>query len=157
MDGRIGYDADFYAWTQEQARLLREAASERTNSPIDWQHIAEELDIIGGQVKDAIQSHLATVIEHLLKLEHSPDPYPRRRWRASVAKARRHLEDKLADYPSLCDWPATILGKAYLDGRDDAGQDDSVGFDALPDECPYALEDLRNPDWWPGNRHGVEG
>eukprot|EP01012_Entosiphon_sulcatum_P066784 TRINITY_DN96179_c0_g1_i1.p2 TRINITY_DN96179_c0_g1~~TRINITY_DN96179_c0_g1_i1.p2 ORF type:complete len:158 (+),score=27.52 TRINITY_DN96179_c0_g1_i1:468-941(+) len=157
MDGRIGYDADFYAWTQEQARLLREAASDRSNSPIDWQHIAEELDIMGGQVKDAIQSHLATVIEHLLKLEHSPDPYPRRKWRASVAKARRHLADKLEDHPSLRDWPATILGKAYLDGYADAIQDDSLDIDALPMECAYALEDLRNPDWWPVNRHGVEG
>lgn len=157
MDSRIGHDTDFYAWTQEQARLLREAATERSNSPIDWEHIAEELDIMGGQVKDAIRSHLATVIEHLLKMEHSRDPYPRRKWRFSATKARRHLQDKLEEYPSLQRWPAEILEKAWLDGRDDAYQDDGIAIDVLPKECPYALEDLRNPDWWPMNRHGLEG
>lgn len=157
MDSRIGYDADFYAWTREQARLLREAAQERPNTPIDWEHIAEELDIMGGQVKDAIRSHLATVIEHLLKLEHSPDPYPRRKWRISVAKARRHLEEKLEEHPSLRRWPAEVLLRAWQDGYADACQDDSIDIDALPADCPYSLEDLRDPDWWPVNRHGLEG
>ncbi|HEY0833795.1 MAG TPA: DUF29 domain-containing protein [Azospirillum sp.] len=157
MPARPAYDEDFYAWTQEQARLLREAARERVNTPIDWQNIAEELDIMGGQVKDAIWSHLATVIEHLLKLEHSPDPYPRRKWRISVQKARRHLESKLEDHPSLKGWPATVLPKAWLDGCADAIQDDSVDPDALPEDCPYTLDQIRDPNWWPANRHGLEG
>lgn len=157
MDSRIGYDADFYAWTREQARLLREAAQERPNTPIDWEHIAEELDVMGDQVKDAIESHLATVIEHLLKLEHSPDPYPRGKWRGSVAKARRHLGRKVARHPSLRNWPETALADAWLDGRDDALQDDSLASAGIPNDCPYALEDLRDPDWWPVNRHGLEG
>ena len=157
MDSRIGYDDDFYAWTQEQARLLREAARERLNTPIDYEHIAEELDIMGGQIKDAIQSHLATVIEHLLKLEHSSDTYPRRKWRASVMKARRHLDDKVKDHPSLRNWPAEILERSWLDGHADAIQDDSIDVDAVPAECPYTLDQLRDPDWWPVNRHGLEG
>lgn len=33
MDCRIGYDDDFYAWTREQARLPREASSERSDAP----------------------------------------------------------------------------------------------------------------------------
>lgn len=157
MSGKFAYDDDYYAWTQEQARLLREAARERINTPIDWENIAEELDIMGGQIKDAIQSHLATVIEHLLKLEHSPDAYPRRKWRASVKKARRHFEEKLADYPSLKGWPADVLPRAWLDGQADAIQDDSIDPDALPEECPYTLDQIRDPNWWPANRHGVEG
>ena len=27
---------------------------------------------------------------------------------------------------------------------------------ALPEECPYTLEQLRNPDWWSENRHGLD-
>ncbi|WP_207459885.1 DUF29 domain-containing protein [Azospirillum sp. SYSU D00513] len=157
MSGKFAYDDDYYAWTREQARLLREAASERINTPIDWEHIAEELDIMGDQVRDAIESHLATVIEHLLKLEHSPDPYPRRKWRISVSKARRHLERKLLRHPSLKGWPAEALADAYADGRDDAVQDDSLEPDGLPRECPYTLDQIRDPDWWPASRHGLEG
>ena len=156
MSGKFAYDDDYYAWTREQARLLREAASERINTPIDWEHIAEELDIMGGQIKDAIRSHLATVIEHLLKLEHSPDANPRNKWRGSVRKARRHLEDKLADHPSLKGWPAEVLPKAWLDGQDDAIQDDSIAPGVLPPDCPYTLAQIRDPNWWPANRHGLE-
>ena len=156
MSGKFAYDEDFYAWTQEQARLLREAAHERINTPIDWQNIAEELDIMGGQVKDAIQSHLATVIEHLLKLEHSPDPYPRRKWRVSVVKARRHLEQKVAAHPSLKNWPAEILPDAWFDGYADAVQDDSIDIDAVPEACPYTLDQIRDPNWWPANRHDLD-
>lgn len=155
MDGRAGYDTDFHAWTREQAQLMRDAAQARPGTPIDWDHIAGELDIMGRQVKDSIRSHLADVIESLLKLEYSPDPRPRRRWWITATKARRHLEEMLEENPSLHRFPAEILEKAWLDGDSDACLDDSIDIDALPKECPYALEDLRDPDWWPSNRHGL--
>lgn len=155
MDGSARYDEDYHAWTVEQARLLREAARLRVNAPIDWEHVAEELDLMGDQIRDAIASHLATVIEHLLKLEHSPDPYPRRKWRASVTKARRHIDSKLGKHPSLRNWPEAALPDAWLDGRDDALTDDSVPDGAIPADCPYTLDQLRDPDFWPVNRHGL--
>lgn len=156
MDRHPAYDEDFYAWTQDQARLLREAAVERANTPIDWENIAVELDIMGGQVKDAIRSHLSTVIEHLLKLEHSPDPYPRRKWRGSTTKARRLLVEKLEDHPSLKSFPAEVLPKAWLDATADAIQDDSIDPDAVPAENPYTLEQLRDANWWPANRYALD-
>lgn len=155
MDNRIDHDRDFHAWTREQARLLREAARQRIDVPIDWEHIAEELDGMGDQIRDAIQSRLATVIEHLLKLEYSPDPSPRRKWRASVDKARRHLARKLERHPSLKHWPETVLDDAWQDGRDDALLDDSIATVPLPDACPYTLDQIRSGAWWPGNRHGL--
>jgi hypothetical protein len=150
------YERDFFAWTQDQAAALRRAQQERINAPIDWAHLADELEELGGSIKDAIQSHLATVIEHLLKLEHSPDGWPRKKWQGSVRKARRHLDKKIATHPSLASYPRVILTDAWLDGRDDALQDDSIVEASLPEECPYTLEQLRDPDWWPENRHGLD-
>jgi hypothetical protein len=111
---------------------------------------------LGGSIKNSIQYELAAVIEHLLKLEHSPDGWPRKKWHGSVRKARRHLNDKIADHPSLASYPRVILERAWLDGRDDAIQDDSILKAALPEECPYSLEQLRNLDWWPENRYGLD-
>ncbi|KAA0688799.1 DUF29 domain-containing protein [Azospirillum brasilense] len=157
MDSRIGYDDDFYAWTQEQARLLREAARERLNTPIDWDHVAEEIEGMGKSDRRAINSHLARVIEHLLKLEFSPAPDPRGGWRRSVREQRAAAVDALADSPSLkghvdldlafrrgCGFASDGLGQDRVDERD------------LPSECPYALEQLLDEDWWPVNRHGLE-
>jgi hypothetical protein len=66
------------------------------------------------------------------------------------------LNDKIADHPSLASYPRIVLERAWLDGRDDALQVDSVARVALPEECPYTLEQLRDMDWWPKNRHGLE-
>mgnify|MGYP002714199852 CR=1 FL=1 len=150
------YERDFFAWTQDQAAALRRAQQERINAPIDWGHLADELEESGGSIKDAIQSHLATVIEHLLKLEHSPDAWLRKKWQVSVRKARRHLNDKITDHPSLASNPGIVLERAWLDGRDDALQDDGIVRTALPEDCPYTLEQLRDMDWWPKNRYGLE-
>ncbi|MDQ2101391.1 DUF29 domain-containing protein [Azospirillum isscasi] len=157
MDSRIGYDDDFYAWTQEQARLLREAARERLNTPIDWDHVAEEIEDMGRNDRRAISSHLAHVIEHLLKLEFSPASDPRSGWRKSVREQRAAAVDALADSPSLKGH--VDLPLAFHRGRglaiDGLGQD-RVDERDLPSDCPYALEHLLDEGWWPANRHGLD-
>ena len=157
MDSRIGYDDDFYAWTREQARLLREAARERLNTPIDWDHVAEEIEDMGRNDRRAINSHLARIIEHLLKLEFSPAADPRSGWRKSVREQRAAAADVLADSPSLKGH--VDLALAFRRGRgfatDGLGQD-RVEERELPPECPYGFDQLLNDDWWPANRHGLE-
>ncbi|MGF7207736.1 hypothetical protein GGE65_002309 [Skermanella aerolata] len=126
------YDHDFFAWTQDQAAALRRAQRDRIDAPLDWEHLADELEQLGGLIKDSIRCDLAAVIEHLLKLEHSPDTGSWTKWRASVRKARRHLNDKIASHPSLLSYPQIILTDAWLDGCDDALQDDCMVEAALP-------------------------
>ncbi|WP_448207886.1 DUF29 domain-containing protein [Azospirillum sp. sgz302134] len=157
MDGRTGYDDDFYAWTQEQARLLREAARERLNTPIDWTQVAEEIEDMGKSDLRTVNSHLARVIEHLLKLEFSPAQDPRGGWRKTVREQRSAAVDTLDDSPSLKG--RVDLAMAFRRGRgyaiDGLGQD-RVEERLLPAECPYDLEQLLDEDWWPVNRHGLD-
>jgi Domain of unknown function DUF29 len=55
----------------EQAELLRRgAAGELVNeSALDWPNIAEEIDSVGQSERSALRSHVATVLEHLIKLQ----------------------------------------------------------------------------------------
>jgi Domain of unknown function DUF29 len=58
------YDDDFYAWTQEQASLLRQLPTV-SNRP-DCELIAEEIEDLGrGEVR-AAQLLCEHIIEHLL-------------------------------------------------------------------------------------------
>ncbi|MBN9511709.1 MAG: DUF29 family protein [Alphaproteobacteria bacterium] len=78
MDGAL-YDSDFYAWTREQAAALRAAAATaRTNLPIDWNRVAEEIESLGNAEQRDLASRLGTIIEHLLKLQLSTSAGPRR-------------------------------------------------------------------------------
>src|SRR5712692_8892523 len=67
-DGSL-YDDDFYAWTQEQAALLRRlpAVSNRLDSLL----IAEEIEDLGRSELRTVQSLCEHIIEHFLKLEFS--------------------------------------------------------------------------------------
>ena len=78
------YDEDFYAWTQEQAELLRRVRP-RANG-LDVEHIAEEIEDLGKSELHACQSLCEHIIEHLLKLEYSGLDEPARQWRQEIVE-----------------------------------------------------------------------
>jgi hypothetical protein len=152
------YKDDFYAWTRDQAAALRRLADERWNGPLDLLHLAEEVEDLGSEQQWAVESQLERIIEHLLKLEHSPSRGPRRQWMISVNTARGEIQRRLTrairrevepDLPELYSRARRNANLALLDhGEADAAR-------ALPDACPYALDDLLADEWWPSNRHGL--
>ncbi len=111
------------------------------------------------QARNVVRSQLERVIEHLLKLEHSPATLPRAGWMNSVDDARARIEDALT--PSILRDVETALptlfGRARRRAaRDLQGHDEGDAARALPIACPYALDDLLADDWWPANRHGLQ-
>lgn len=97
------YEEDFLAWTQEQAKALRAAARARagSNTPLDYEHLAEEVEALGVSDWRELRRRIQTLIEHLHKLKHSPATEPRAGWRATVLRNRQEMEDLLARSPSL--------------------------------------------------------
>ncbi len=97
------YGTDVLAWSVEQAGLLRRrAAGELVNdTALDWPNIAEEIELVGQSERYRIQSHIGTVIEHLIKLQASPAIDPRNGWKITVRNARRGIERCLKTSPSL--------------------------------------------------------
>jgi hypothetical protein len=98
---RCPYDEDYLLWTQEQARLLREAAQAGMNIPLDWENLAEEIEDLGRSVRFELRNRLSTIMEHLLKLQHSPTVEPRVGWRSTIRRTRDEIEDILNENPSL--------------------------------------------------------
>ncbi len=70
------YKRDFYAWTQEQARRVRALSGDNR---FDAANVAEELADLGTQQRNAVESHLAQALAHLIKLAWigDPDLYPK--------------------------------------------------------------------------------
>lgn len=154
MDGRIGYDADFYAWTQEQGRLLREAAGGEVSSSLDFANLAEEVESIGRRdVRDAKQ-HLRQVIAGLLRYQYISDADTDREFRSSILYERFLAEQILKDSPSLparIDMTELYESAAHLLSGDIAQTENGP----LPAECPYSLDQLLDSGWWPASRHGL--
>ena len=151
------YDVDFYRWTQEQAALLRRVPAERINLPIDWNHAADEIEDMGRSDLRAVNGRIGVILEHLLKLEHSPAGGPRHGWIDTVARCRDEVSRTLDDSPSLRRKPPERWLKEYALARRSALRGlarDGLGTAEIPADPPYTLNQVISPDWWPLNRHG---
>ncbi len=145
------YDEDFYAWTQQQAALLRRLPP--VGNALDLEHIAEEIEDLGRSDLRAAQSLCEHIIEHFLDLEYSlAEPVDHWRdemveWRLQLDKVlTRSIEAKL-DPPSLYRAALRLVGRLE---RDVPGL-----TSRLPKDCPYTLEQIVSgggEDWFPAPR-----
>lgn len=147
------YERDFYLWTQRQAAELRRAAAQGSNLPLDWENLAEEIESLGERNRRELHSRLTRLIEHLLKLQFAPALEPRRLWRISVVNQRRDLKQLFRGSPSLRQLAADYLDEAHEEACDLVERtipDEELGrWPDLPRTCPYTLEQLLDPDFWP--------
>jgi hypothetical protein len=140
------YDEDFYAWTQQQAEVLRTHFS--GDNRLDVEHLAEEVEDLGKSELHAVESFIEHIIAHLLKLDYSGQAAPRAHWRAEILNFRRSIERKLS--PSIRRTVAPELEELYRRGRQIA----AIG--ALPHEpdltrrlprvCPYDWDTIWHRD-----------
>jgi len=157
-DARL-YETDFYAWTQEQAAALRRMAEARANTELDLENLAEAIEDMGGSDLRALEGDLGRVIEHLLKLEHSPAADPQKKWTISTVEHRTRVRKAIRKSGTLKRLLPELLPDVWDDARKVAAKAmelfDGVDPATLPDACPYGLEQILDDDFWPANRHGL--
>lgn len=151
---------DFVAWADAQAAALRRLHESRANdvTVLDLDGLAEEVQEMGDVHRDDLRRALARVIEHLLKLEHSPAADPRRGWRVSLVEHRIRAQDLLAESGTLRREVGELLPKAWSTGRKLAvrgmeihGEDAS----AVPADLPWSPDQLLDDGFEPESRHGM--
>ncbi len=142
--GNTLYDQDFYAWANEQARLLR--AGDMTQADIE--HIAEEIESMGKAEKRELVSRLDVLLMHLLKWQFQPTGRSTS-WRLSIEEQRRKLTRHLADNPSLRSRLAEAMEDAYGDSILAAARETGLDRSIFPVSCPWSFEQIINQDFWP--------
>ena len=90
------YEGDFAAWAEAQAEALRAGRLDALDLP----HLAEEIGDLSNRERDAIESHLETLVMHLLKWRYQPDRR-NRSWEATIKVARRNIAKLLRRSQSL--------------------------------------------------------
>lgn len=146
------YERDFPAWAKRQAELLRAGRYE----DLDLDHLIEEVADLGVSERHAVLNRTRVILEHFLKLEHSPAMDPRRGWKEEIVTQRSDLEVILT--PSLQRDLERDFEKTYQRARRDAARGlrpDRVDERHLPTASPYSVDQVLDPDWLPENRHGL--
>jgi len=138
------YEVDFFAWSQDQGKRLREI---RPNS-IDWENVAEEIETLGRSEKRSIESNLGVVLLHLLKWQYQPSGRDNS-WRASIAEHRKCIRRDMKDSPSLRRYPGEVLAEEYETARLGASGETQLPETAFPEICPYTIEEILDPDFLP--------
>ena len=81
--------------------MLRAAAHAGSNLKLDWDNLAEEIEDLGMSQRSAVGSYIMRIIQHLVKLDHSPAVEPRNGWRRTIRQARAEIDRILQKNPSL--------------------------------------------------------
>lgn len=139
------YDADFYAWTQRQAYLLRQ----RDLDNLDIENLAEEIESLGKQDQRELVSHLKILIAHLLKWEFQPT-HRSRSWVFTIREQREEIEDLLERSPSLKPYLSEAIEKAYKRAITLAAKETGMRLREFPSEVNYTWEAIENSDFLPG-------
>lgn len=146
------YEEDFYAWTQQQAELLRRLPP--AGNQLDLEHIAEEIEDLGRSDLRAARSLCQHIIEHFLKLEYSGLEYPAEHWRDEIVEWRLQLEQILTrSVEAKLDLPSQYRAALRLVRR--LERDVPELMSRIPRVCQYTLEQIRSggdEDWFPEPR-----
>ncbi len=147
------YDLDIYAWRRRQGALLRRlAAGERVNdADLDWPNIAEEIETVGRSERGAVASHIANIIEHLIKLEASPATDSRAGWKSTIRRSRIRVEGLLKANPTLRRLVGDLVVEETVSSRRlaelalaDHGETPQVDLETLT----YTTDEVLG-DWFP--------
>ena len=147
------YEDDFPLWAERRATLLRAKRFDE----LDLENLIEEVEDLSRRERDTVESHIETILEHLVKLALSSADRPRRGRLVTVDKQRAKLARKLTT--TLRNHLEAELPALYAGLRRPVARQlekDGVPSDALSAVCPYTLEQILDPDWFPENMHGIK-
>lgn len=138
-DGSL-YDRDFYVWTQDQARRLREIAGDNR---LDVSNLADEVEDLGKRDKRALESHVVLALQHIAQIAAAQSQQPHAQWLGEVRTHLLHARKIARDSPSL---PGRLaLDGLWADARAEANANlRDHGDPEVPGDvpCPAGLDDL---------------
>ncbi len=138
------YEKDFYAWTQEQAQLIKAKAF----GELDIAHLFEEVEDMGNRHADEVQSRLEKILMHLLKWEFQPTKKSKS-WYKTIVEQRSRLQSRLKKMPSLTTKLPELFEDAYAIVVKDASAETGLAKSVFPRQCKWTIEQILDDDFFP--------
>ncbi|WP_257292834.1 DUF29 domain-containing protein [Endozoicomonas sp. ONNA1] len=147
------YERDFYSWTCQQAKLLKEGKL----NELDIENLLEEVETMGRSEYKTLKNCLKQLLLHLLKWQkqsqnkdgmHDINEWYRS-WKVTVNTQRFDVEEELEENPGLQPKLDEILVKAYQNARRKAADDLRCHVKDFPTECPWTYKQIMTKDWLP--------
>jgi hypothetical protein len=131
------YEDDLYAWANRQAELLRAGRLDE----LDLDHIAEEIDDVGSEICERLESALTILFMHMLKWDFQPERRSRS-WEATIREQRKRVATLMRKNPSLKARLAAAQQSGYDYGRDKASGETDIPVETFLETSPYSWQDV---------------
>ena len=129
--------AIFTPGRQEQRRLVREGRW----AEVDRENIAEEIESLGREQFNKLESAIRVILIHMLKWDHQPKKRSRS-WALSIKGMRVELDIVLSDNPGLKPRVAEALARAYRRATIEAAKEPGISESSFHKTCPYSFDDV---------------
>jgi hypothetical protein len=140
--GAADYERDFYSWLMEQARHVRDGRW----GAVDRENLAEEIESLGREQFNKLESALRVLLTHMLKWDHQPERRSRS-WLLSIEAQRVELENVLTDNPGLKPRLAEAIARGYRRARIEAAKETGIETGVFPETCPYSFEEIASREF----------
>ena len=134
---RAAYEQDFYTWSLEQARLVRDGRWDA----IDRENVAEEIESLGREQFAKLESALRVLLTHMLKWDHQPARRSRS-WILSIKVQRIAVRRVMDANPGLAPRIPEAIRFGYEAARVEAARETDLDEHIFPEQCPYSWEDI---------------
>ena len=131
------YERDFYSWLMQQARAVREGRW----GAVDRGNLAEEIESLGREQFNKLESALRVLLAHFLKWDHQPERRSRS-WALSIREQRLEIADVLEDNPGLKPRIPEAIARAYRHARIAAAKEMGLETSTFPEPCPHSFEEM---------------
>ena len=138
------YDVDFFAWSREQAELLRAGRLDEA----DIERLADEIESLGRAEKGELIGALRLLLLHLLGWRYQPGKRGPSR-QARIGVLRKRVDDRLDSNPSLKSVLHEALTFAYRDVPHEAVAETGLAASTFPQTCPWTAEQVLDGRFWP--------
>lgn len=103
---------------------------------------------MGSEQLHALRSSYRVLVVHLLTWQFQPQRRSRS-WTMTIDRERDDTEDREETNRALRKRASQIVEYVYPKAVRRAARETGLARDAFPAECPYTIEQLRDPDWMP--------
>ena len=139
------YEADFFGWANLQAKLLREGRV----TEADLDHIAEEIEDLGGNRRQELRNRLAVLLLHLLKWQYQPG-LRSRSWKLTIEEQRDRITEHLDENPSLRPMLPAAVERGYHYALLRAEKETGLSRTSFPAACLYTPGQVTDAAFLPG-------
>lgn len=140
------YEQDSYLWIETLLKQLKQGDLEN----IDWKHLIEEVEALGIEQRYKVDSYLIQLLIYLLLYQYwlGEKNYCARGWENEIDNFRVQL-DLLFESKTLYNYFVQRIDDIYPKARRQAIRKTQLPASTFPENCPYSLEQILDPEYFP--------